>query len=202
MVPPNIFFHYLTPGHHLQNLRKKFQNIRLDARIQDAAAIFWYPNNMVFRPVYTVSRYSCLHASIIPYRRRSHSPTGLPVELCPTGRLEEGVFSFQEPTDPKSNLTLTRMNLHRCHFQELRITNWKEVMKGREGWFLCGFLFRYFFTVVSGRRNNGRFIESELSSPFSSVPRDSRRGKNTPSKASISSHLRSDTYERDPLMQF
>lgn len=41
--------------HHLQNLRKKFQNIRLDAGIQDAAAIFWYPYNMVFRPIHTVS---------------------------------------------------------------------------------------------------------------------------------------------------
>ena len=86
MVNLYLGFYNLAPGHALKNFRKKFEYIAPNARIQDAASILWYPTNVIFRPICTMSGEPEFHSSIIPqYLRRNHSPTGKPVELCPSG---------------------------------------------------------------------------------------------------------------------
>ena len=86
MINLDIAFYNLTPGHASENLRKKSQQIAPNARIQDAASILWYPTDVIFRSIRTMCRESEFHSSIVPqYLRRKHSPTGKPVELCPSG---------------------------------------------------------------------------------------------------------------------
>ena len=86
MVNLYIAFCNLTAGHALKNLWKKFNHIAPNASIQDAASILWYPTNMILRPIRTMSRKAEFHEPIIAqYLRRNHSPTGKPVELCPSG---------------------------------------------------------------------------------------------------------------------
>ena len=86
MVNLYIAFYNLTAGHALKNLRKTFEHIAPNARIQDAASILWYPTKVILRPIRTMSREPDFHTLIIAqYLRRNHSPTGKPVELCPSG---------------------------------------------------------------------------------------------------------------------
>ena len=86
MVNLYIAFYNLTARHALKNLRKNSKDIAPNAGIQDAASILWYPTNVILRPIRTMSREPEFHAPIIAqYLRRNHSPTGKPVELCPSG---------------------------------------------------------------------------------------------------------------------
>jgi len=86
MVNLYIALYHLTAGHASKNLRKKFEHIAPNARIQDAASILWYPTNVILCPIRTMSREPKFHVPIIAqYLRRNHSPTGKPVELCPSG---------------------------------------------------------------------------------------------------------------------
>jgi hypothetical protein len=85
MVNLYIAFYNLTAGHALKNLRKKFKDIAPNASIQDAASILRYPTNVILRPIRIMSRKPEFHAPIIAqYLCRNHSPTGKPVELCPS----------------------------------------------------------------------------------------------------------------------
>lgn len=86
MINLDIAFNNLTARHAPKDLRKKFEQIAPNARIQDAASILWYPTDVIFRPISAMSGKPKFHSSIVPqYLRRKHSPTGKPVELCPSG---------------------------------------------------------------------------------------------------------------------
>ena len=86
MINLYVLFKNFTASHAPKNLRKKFAQIPPNARIQDAASIFWYPNNVVLGSICSMSRKTNFHSPIVPqYLRRVHSPTGKPVELCPSG---------------------------------------------------------------------------------------------------------------------
>ncbi|MFC1962541.1 hypothetical protein ACFLWB_00870 [Chloroflexota bacterium] len=69
---------------------QRFAQIALHTRIQDAAAIFRNPNNVVLRSVNSVTRNSCLHDLNIPYRHLHIHPRAKPVELCTSGSLNNG----------------------------------------------------------------------------------------------------------------
>ena len=75
----------LTPRQTPYDFREKFSQITPHTRIQDTAAIFRNPNNVVLRSINSVTRYSGFHALKIPYRRLNIHPRTKPVELCPSG---------------------------------------------------------------------------------------------------------------------
>jgi hypothetical protein len=60
--------------------------------IQDTAAIFRNPNNVVFRSINSMARYSRFHALNIPYRRLYIHPRAKPVELCPSGSFRHALI--------------------------------------------------------------------------------------------------------------
>ncbi len=75
----------LTPRQTPHDFREKFSQVASHPRIQDTAAIFRNPYNMILCPVNSMPGYSGFHALTIPYRRLRIHPRAEPVELCPTG---------------------------------------------------------------------------------------------------------------------
>jgi len=75
----------LTPRQTPHHFREKFSQVASHSRIQDTAAIFRYPYNVILRLVNSMSGYSGLHTLNIPYRRLHIHPRAEPVELCPSG---------------------------------------------------------------------------------------------------------------------
>lgn len=57
---------HLHAGHTSQQLGQKLSNVTAPARIQDSAAVFAYPDNVIFKIVDTVSCFDVFHSSIIP----------------------------------------------------------------------------------------------------------------------------------------
>ena len=51
-----ILLDYFTSGHFLHYFGEKFAYISPHPRIQDTAAIFGYPDNMVFRSIGSMTR--------------------------------------------------------------------------------------------------------------------------------------------------
>ena len=69
MVNLHIELNDLTPRQTPHHFREKFSQITPHTRIQDTAAIFRNPNNVILRSINSVARYSGFHALNIPYRR-------------------------------------------------------------------------------------------------------------------------------------
>ena len=53
-------------GHSSQHLREKLSDVTAHARIQDPAAVFAYPNNVILKIVDTVGCFDVFHGGIIP----------------------------------------------------------------------------------------------------------------------------------------
>jgi len=75
----------LTPRQTPHDFRKKFSQVASHSRIQDTAAIFRNPHNVILCLINAMPRYPGFHALNIPYRRLHIHPRAKPVELCPTG---------------------------------------------------------------------------------------------------------------------
>ena len=78
----DVLLHDLASGHLSHQLRENFAQILRNARIQDAAAILRYPDNMVFGPINAVIGNSGFHPCILPrIASARHSPPRMRGEL-------------------------------------------------------------------------------------------------------------------------
>ena len=85
MINLHIQFNDLASRQTPHDFREKFSQVASHSRIQDTAAIFRNPHNVILRLVNSMARYSGFHALNIPYRRLHIHPRAEPVELCPSG---------------------------------------------------------------------------------------------------------------------
>ena len=53
-------------GHSSHQLRQKLSDVTAHARIQDPAAVFAYPDNVILKIIDTVSCFNIFHGGIIP----------------------------------------------------------------------------------------------------------------------------------------
>jgi hypothetical protein len=85
MTNQDIQLNDLTSRQTSHDFREKFSQVASRSRIQDTAAIFWDPYNVILCLINSMPRYSRFHALNIPYRRLHIHPRAQPVELCPSG---------------------------------------------------------------------------------------------------------------------
>ena len=66
MIPIKANRLKLHAGHTSKQLRQELSNVTADARIQDPAAVFAYPNNVVLEIVESMGGSDIFHERIIP----------------------------------------------------------------------------------------------------------------------------------------